>query len=87
MPYVQGAYTWNWEFFYPMIAAIGAVARDKGISLRWGGVWDRELASLDPENLAGEVADYAERKGWTLAEAERWLEESERTWPPRGTDA
>jgi peptidoglycan L-alanyl-D-glutamate endopeptidase CwlK len=61
VPHVSGSFTWNWEFFYPMIAAVARVAREKGVSLRWGGVWDRKLEELKVDDLEGEVRAYCQR--------------------------
>lgn len=61
VPYKGGAYTWDWEFFYPMIGAVAKVAKAKGASLRWGGVWDRKLGELDPEALEDAVRAYCVR--------------------------
>lgn len=61
VPFVGGKFTWNWELIFPMIAAVAGVAKAKGISLRWGGVWDRKLEELDPEALEAEVAAYCTR--------------------------
>ena len=60
VPYVGGAFTWNWEYIYPMIAAVAGVAKAKGTSLRWGGVWDRKLEELG-DDLEAEVREYCKR--------------------------
>lgn len=61
VPYVQGAFSWNWEWIFPMVVAVAEVAREKGVSLRWGGVWDRKLEDLKPTDLEGEVNAYCAR--------------------------
>ena len=61
VPYLGGQYSWAWVWFYPMIAAIGAVAREKGVSIRWGGVWDKKLEDLDLTKLETEVSAYCKR--------------------------
>ena len=61
VPFMGGKPTWSWEWIFPMIRAIGQVARDKGVSLRWGGVWDRKLEELDLDALEAEVHAYTQR--------------------------
>lgn len=61
VPWVSRSFTWNWEHFYPMIKAVALVARKSGVSLRWGGVWDRKLEELNVDDLEGEVAAYCKR--------------------------
>jgi peptidoglycan L-alanyl-D-glutamate endopeptidase CwlK len=61
VPYVSGSFTWNWEHFYPMIKSVALVARKRGTSLRWGGVWDRKLEELNADDLEGEVRAYCLR--------------------------
>lgn len=61
VPYISKAFTWNWEFIFPIIKTIGTEARKRGISLRWGGVWDRKLEDLNLDNLEAEVHAYTVR--------------------------
>lgn len=61
VPYVNGTLQWQQPLCERIARVMLEASRDLSVRLVWGGVWDRELASLDPENLAGEVADYAER--------------------------
>jgi peptidoglycan L-alanyl-D-glutamate endopeptidase CwlK len=61
VPWHTGAPSWNWEFVFPVIKAIGTVAREQGASLRWGGVWDRKLEELNLDDLEGEVHAYTVR--------------------------
>ena len=46
--------------------------REPAMRLRvsWRGYWQADCETSD------QVAEYAERKGWTLAEAEKWLSPS-----------
>lgn len=61
VPFKGGQFTWEWEFFFPMIKAVAKVAKAKGVSLRWGGVWDRKLHELDADALEDEVTAYCRR--------------------------
>lgn len=61
VPFAGGKPTWNWELIYPMISAVAKVAKSQGISLRWGGVWDRKLHELDADKLEDEVRAYCVR--------------------------
>ena len=60
VPY-KGGFTWEWELIYPMIRAVAITAKAKGVSLRWGGVWDRKLEELNAEDLESEVRAYCKR--------------------------
>lgn len=61
VPWVGGAPTWNWEYIFPVIAAVHAAAKTKKVSLTWGGVWDRALVDLDALKLEDEVHQYTIR--------------------------
>lgn len=61
VPYVEGVLQWQQPLCNKIAAMMLEASRVLSVRLVWGSVWDRELASLDPDNLAGEVADYAER--------------------------
>lgn len=61
VPYVGGVLQWQQPLCNKVARVMLEASRDLAVPLVWGSVWDRELASLDPDNLAGEVADYAER--------------------------
>lgn len=41
VPYVNGKLRWEWGAIYHVALAMLTSARAKGVSLRWGGVWDR----------------------------------------------
>lgn len=63
VPYLNGGLRWEWPLIYPIASAVRLAAQERGVALRWGGVWDRELAELpsSPEGLAQAVRDYAAR--------------------------
>lgn len=52
VPLVGGELLWSlptaqqWQHIYPMADAIRAAAIAEGVTLRWGGVWDKKLNDL-----------------------------------------
>lgn len=63
VPFVNGKLRWEWPLIYPIADAVGRAATELGVSLRWGGVWDRPMSQLggSPEQLKREVAAYCVR--------------------------
>jgi peptidoglycan L-alanyl-D-glutamate endopeptidase CwlK len=63
VPYHDGAPRWEWPLIYPVAAAAHKAARQLGVALRWGGVWDRRLELLPgtPLGLQEAVLAYARR--------------------------
>jgi peptidoglycan LD-endopeptidase CwlK len=71
VPWVDGMARWEWGPIYPIAMAVWDALKavndgryEKGlpaIRLRWGGVWDRSFADLDPAALKREVEAYAAR--------------------------
>jgi peptidoglycan LD-endopeptidase CwlK len=61
VPYVNGKLRWEWDPIYVIADAVRMAAREKGVTLRWGGAWDVDFtASQDsPEDL---VAAYVARR-------------------------
>lgn len=56
VPYIAGKLRWEWEPIYRIAAAMVLAAREKGVNLRWGGVWDRDITEVckgltDPAHL------------------------------------
>lgn len=47
VPLVNGAISWDWQYFHPLAAAMKAAAAELGIPVRWGGAW-AELSTLSP---------------------------------------
>ena len=60
VPYVNGKLRWEWPVIFQVTAAVAEAARERGIMLTWGGVWDTRLTTLGP-NLSAEVEKYSER--------------------------
>lgn len=64
VPYVGGRLRWEWPLIYPIAVAMRTAAVEEGISLRWGGVWDRPFLDLEPGTTYGmrvAVEQYAAR--------------------------
>lgn len=61
VPYVNGKLRWEWPLIYPVISAVQLAARERSVSLTWGGVWDRALAALS-DDLEAERDAYADRR-------------------------
>lgn len=38
-PLVNGKVTWDWKYYYPMMEAVRAAAKELGIRVKWGGNW------------------------------------------------
>lgn len=62
VPYVNGKLRWEWGPIYTIAAAMAQAAGERGIPLRWGGVWDRRTAKLDWNRLPWEVEQYGARR-------------------------
>jgi peptidoglycan L-alanyl-D-glutamate endopeptidase CwlK len=43
VPYINGKLRWEWPPLYAIAAAMHRAAREEGVALRWGGVWDRRF--------------------------------------------
>lgn len=41
VPYINGKLRWEWPPIFDIAAAMARAAREQGLPLRWGGVWDR----------------------------------------------
>ncbi len=51
VPWV-GKAEWDWELIYPIAWAMREAARELGVGLRWGGVWDRALGGFEAKGPA-----------------------------------
>lgn len=63
VPWINGALEWDWPAIYRIASAMRGAASAEGVPIRWGGVWDRQLAELpgDPAGLKLAVEAYAKR--------------------------
>lgn len=48
VPYVDGKVRWWWPQIYKVAAAMHFAARELGVKIKWGTVWDRPLNDLAP---------------------------------------
>ena len=39
VPYVDGAVSWDWQYFYPIAEAMRKAAKELDVNIRWGGAW------------------------------------------------
>jgi peptidoglycan L-alanyl-D-glutamate endopeptidase CwlK len=61
VPYIEGKLRWEWKPIYKIAAAMRDAAVEKGLRLRWGGVWDRDLNDIPCWALEAEVKAYCKR--------------------------
>lgn len=63
VPYIAGQLRWEWQPIYMIGQAVLRSARELGVLLTWGGVWDRVSSALpqSAESLKREVAAYCVR--------------------------
>lgn len=63
VPVINGKLRWEWPPIYSIASAVRIAAKEQGVALRWGGVWDRELSELGatPPALERDVQAYAQR--------------------------
>lgn len=43
VPWLNGKPRWEWPLIYPIAAAMHEAAREEGVPIRWGGVWDMKM--------------------------------------------
>ncbi len=60
VPVIGGKLRWEWQPIYAIATAVQQAAREQGVRIRWGGVWDRALNDLG-DDLKTEVAVYCSR--------------------------
>lgn len=46
VPWINGKPRWEWEPIYRIAAAVQQAAKEQGVAIRWGGVWDSRLNDL-----------------------------------------
>ena len=53
VPYVNGKLRWEWEPIFRIADAVRIAAKELGVPLRWGGVWDVAFteSAESPEDL------------------------------------
>lgn len=60
VPFVGGVLRWEWGPIYPVAAAMQAAAAELGVTITWGGVWDRPMNRITG-SLADAADEYAKR--------------------------
>ena len=40
-PIVNGSVSWDWKYFYPIAEAMKQSARIQGVTIEWGGDWEK----------------------------------------------
>ena len=60
-PMVGREVRYDWALVYKVAEAMRTAALELGVKVRWGGVWDKNLADLKG-GLSDDVADYAARR-------------------------
>jgi len=58
--YVAGSPRWDWPLYYKLAEAVQQAAKELGVQIVWGGVWDRVLNQIG--GPADEVAAYVQRR-------------------------
>lgn len=61
VPYVAGRNRWDWPLCFEVANAFRQAAKDLGVPLTWGGVWDHPLVSCAGD-LEAECAAYIQRR-------------------------
>ncbi len=63
VPYIDGQLRWEWPAIYPIALAMNRAAKEVGLVLRWGGVWDRDFNDFGHQKgtMKKAVADYCVR--------------------------
>lgn len=57
---VGGQISWDWPLYYKIAEAMRDAANELGVTLVWGGVWDKTLNSLG--DIDDEVLAYQNRR-------------------------
>lgn len=58
VPWIEGSPRWEWEPIYHVAVAMHKAAKEEGLILRWGAVWDRDFNELmDSTPTADEAED------------------------------
>lgn len=64
VPYINGVLRWEWKPIYAVASAVHAAAKELGVDLIWGGVWDRPFEQLpgDAKGIEQAVNSYVARR-------------------------
>lgn len=64
VPWINGQLRWEWKPIFVIASAVHEAAREQGVDLIWGGVWDRDFADLGetPAEMEQAVNAYVARR-------------------------
>lgn len=64
VPYINGQLRWEWKPIFVIAVAVRQAAEEQGVSLTWGGVWDRDFAGIGstPDEIETAVNSYVARR-------------------------
>jgi peptidoglycan L-alanyl-D-glutamate endopeptidase CwlK len=64
VPFINGQLRWEWRPIFVIAAAVCRAANEQGLTLIWGGVWDRKMTELvpTPEGMEKAVNAYVARR-------------------------
>lgn len=64
VPYINGQLRWEWKPIFVIAAAVRQASDEQGVSLVWGGVWDRGFADIGatPAEIEKAVNSYVARR-------------------------
>lgn len=64
VPFINKKARWEWAGIWPIAAAMSQAAKELGVELTWGSVWDRRMSDYGGLGIAGlkaEVEAYKKR--------------------------
>ena len=74
MPWIAGKFVWDWQYIYPIAAAVAEAARQLGVldKICWGGVWDQWMSQYAGKGPAkGQtMPDYLAQQAAVMRQAE-----------------
>lgn len=60
VPFIGGRVQWQDVPCLVIARAMLFAAKELGLPVTWGGVWEKPLAELDPDDLAGDIDRYVD---------------------------
>ena len=61
VPWIAGKPQWQNAPCIEVARAMHRASKQFSLPVTWGGVWDKLLTELDPEDLEGEIEEYVQR--------------------------
>lgn len=56
-PFIFGQVRFEWDAIWPIAAAMSKAAKELGLELTWGGVWDKRMSEYKSDTVAGLKAE------------------------------